>query len=172
MSVRWHFTVCLICMKFLIKFEQGAPHFHFTLDPANDVAGPTCSKITIKGSPGTQDLQSLLVFPRHTKGWGVGGRRRNPSVSDIPIRHLTGTVRSSSEETYWNFSSPTFLSLRTFTLHHAFPSLTPSAWIPSSERELCLSLFIQQQFVIYLPGTKMLGIPWQNSSKSQDSQSW
>lgn len=33
-------VLCCHCLKFLIIYEQGAPHFHFVLGSANYVAGP------------------------------------------------------------------------------------------------------------------------------------
>lgn len=99
MSVKWYFIIVLICMKFLINFKQNAPNFHFTLGSTNYIAGPTGSKIMIKGSTRTQEPQSLLVFPRD-KRLEHGGRRRNPPVAHVPVRHCGKDGSSSSEGTY------------------------------------------------------------------------
>ena len=155
---------CFDFPEILKRFEQGMPHFHFTLGPTNDVAGPNWSKITIKGFPAWKSHTPSFFAPETKKRLGRGRKEKKPSdtwknCQVYPQRAPTGISIHPLSETSQHFY-PT----------QAFPSLSPFR-LNFFKRNGTNPFIIHSTTVCYLPagysarpaGTKA------NSPESLDS---
>lgn len=101
---------CFDFHEILQKSEQGVPHFHFTLGPANDGAGPHWSKVTMKGVPARRSHSPSFpsfLSPEAKKKKRLGcGKKEEKSITYS--EELPGLP---SEGTFWDFNSPTHPSL-------------------------------------------------------------
>ena len=154
--------------EILNKFWTRGPHFHFTLDLANDVlvlTGQNKCKRKYQ-QPGSTVLPYFSQAHKKLGCW----RKKKPPVSDIPIGHLGVTVGFIIR---WDLLGFQFTYFPKPLDIHA-PPFTYPLNLNSFMWEGTKSFIVHSTAVCYLP-------PWlwvragdtiASSFKSQDSQSW